>query len=151
MQFDHLKKFEGQATARLDMPELGDDAWIEVRQASEKNKPYYNAMLRMSGKRVRKLARGRIDPADVAKNRAEDRILFPKHIITGWGKVEEEPDPENPTAPVKYIEYTQELAVELCDKLPVHLFDRVRNFAATPEEFYPDEMPPDERELAENS
>jgi len=146
--FEHLKKYEGQATAWLDIPELGEDARIEMRQASEQNSGYYNALLRTTGKRIRRMA-VRIDPADAARNRSEDRALFPRHVIVNWEGVESEKHtPENPD----YIEYSRELAAELCKKLPSHLFDRLRAFAGTPEEFYPDEtdIPPDPEELAKN-
>jgi hypothetical protein len=145
--FEHLKKYEGQATAWLDIPELGDHARIELMQASEQNSAYYNALLRTTGKRVRRMAI-RIDPADAARNRNEDRQLFPKYVIVSWENVESEKhSPESPD----YIEYSRELAAELCKKLPAHLFDRIRGFAATPEEFYPDtDIPPDAEEVAKN-
>ena len=146
--FEHLKKYEGQATAWLEIPELGPNARIEMTQASEQNKGYYSALLRVSGKRIRRLA-VRIDPSDAARNRNEDRNLYPKHVIVGWENLEsEQHTDENPD----HIEYSRELAAELCKKLPSHLFDRLRTFASTPEEFYPDvdDIPPDAEELAEN-
>lgn len=150
--FSHLKRFEGQETARIEVPELGENAWIECRPASERNKPYYSAMLKLAGRRLRTIVRGKIDPADVAKNRAEDRVLFPKYIISNWGCIESGPEtPKNQLDKNGHIKYTPELAVELCETLPDNIFDRVRNFAATPEEFYSDEdLPPSGKEVAGN-
>jgi len=152
--FDHLKTYDvGQAKSWLEMPELGSNARLLLNPATEANKPYYNAMLKLSGKRARNLARnGTISVEDLQKNRDEDRILYPKYVIAGWECVETEEDREREDEDKEYIEYNMDVASELCRKLPPHLFDRVRNHAATPEQFYPDdEMPPVAEELAENS
>lgn len=152
--FEHLKNYEvGQAMSWLEMPELGPKARLLLKPATEANKPYYNAMLRLSGKRARNMAKtGSISVEDLQKNRDEDRVLYPKHVVEGWEFVETEQDRGRADEDKEYVQFTAELAAELCRKLPNHLFDRVRNHAATPEQFYPeDDMPPEPEVLAGNS
>jgi len=139
--FGHLEV--GQNTLWVDMPELGPTASICVKPAAESNKPYFNAMLKRSGLRARRLARtDRVTAEDSEQNRAEDRDLFPKHVIMNWRGVLD--------AKRKEVPYTQDAARELCAKLPGWLFDRIRNAAATPERFLDDEVP-DAQDLAGNS
>jgi hypothetical protein len=149
--FDHLKEFAPDGTAWLPMPELGRKARLQLRPATEANRPYYNAMLKMAGKRVRTLIRGRVSPEDLAQNRDEDRRLYPKYVLVGWEHVETREDRERGWDEKEFVEFSAKGAAELCEKLPDHLFDRIRNFAATPEEFYPeDELPPDPEDLSGN-
>ena len=150
--FEHLKNYEvDQAQSWLEMPELGERARLLLKPATEANRPYYNAMLKLSGKRARTLARsGQISVDDLRKNRAEDRKLFPRYIIAGWEHVETAEDRELPFEEKQFVDFSAEMAVELCQALPDHLFDRIRNHAATPEQFYEeDEMPLDDDEVAE--
>jgi len=152
--FDYVTEFDpGRAMAWVDMPELGEEAQILVRPATQSNKPYYNAMLRTSGKRARQLAkRGTISVADLEKNRLEDRDLFPKFVIADWRHVEKGSDRGKPKEDKEYVAFNRDAAKALCKKLPAHLFDRLRDHAATEENFYPDDkLPPDPEELAGNS
>jgi hypothetical protein len=150
--FDHLKKFEGEATAEYAMPELGTDAKIEVRQASESNKHYFNALLRAAGNRPRQITAQKLDAKEVVKNRNEDRRLFAKYVIVGWSGVEDAgATPKEELNDDGTIRFTTDLAAELCEKLPGHLFDLLRHFAATVSNFYPEgEITPDGSALAEN-
>ena len=152
--FDHLKNYDvGQAMSWLELPELGAKARILLKPATEANKPYYNAMLRLSGKRARSMAKtGNISVEDLQKNRDEDRIMFPKYVIAGWEFVETDEDKGKQDEDKEYVEYTLDLGAELGRKLPHHIFERVRNHAATPEQFYPeDELHPVAEELEGNS
>lgn len=150
--FDHLKDYTPDGTAWLPMPELGERAELQLRPATEQNQQYFNAMLKASGKRVRTMARGKqISTHDVEKNRSEDRRLYPRFVLVGWRHVETAESRNKSWDDKVFVEFTPEHAAELCEKLPPHLFDRVRNFAASPEEFYPDdELPPASEELAGN-
>lgn len=136
--FGQLKKFDvKEATAWFEIPELGPKARIHCKLATENNKPYYNAMLRKSSKGLRRMAGGRITEQDLAKNRDEDRILFPKFVIIGW---EDVPDGETG----ELVPYSRENAVVLCTDAPVglpdHIFNTFRNWAASPENFYPEDV-----------
>lgn len=149
--FDHLKKFEiREALSWLEMPELGPKARILVAPATEANPAYYNAMLKLSGKRVRAMVRSdQITAEDAAQNRDDDRELYPRYVIRGWEQVQGSGDGLDENG---HVPFTRENAVKLCRVLPAHLMDRVRNHASTPERFYaPDELPPlDADELAGN-
>jgi hypothetical protein len=152
--FDYDSDFStAQAMSWVDMPELGERARILLRPATQEGNPaYYNAMLRLSGKRARQLARsGTISVADLEKNRLDDRQLFPKFIIESWEHVETREDRGRPFAEKEFVPFNREAATELCEKLPAHLFDRIRNHAATEENFYPEEqIPPDAEDLVGN-
>ena len=130
--FDHLQV--DSQTLWVDMPELGPKARVRVKPASETNKSYFNAMLKRSGLRARRIARtDRVTAEDSEQNRSEDRELFPKHVIVNWEGVLDANRAEVP--------FTADTARELCAKLPGWLFDRIRNAAATPERFVDDEIP----------
>lgn len=150
--FDHLKEYDpSSARAWLDMPELGAEARLLLAPAGESNQGYFNALLKLTGKRVRQLASRQVSVGDLKKNRDEDRKLFPRHVLVGWEKVETAEDRHRPAEEKEYVPFSAEHAAELCAALPDHLFDRIRNFASTPEQFYPeDELPPDAEELAKN-
>ena len=52
--FDHLKKLDvKERIARLELPEVAPDAWIEGRPANESNPQYFNALMRKSAKALR--------------------------------------------------------------------------------------------------
>lgn len=153
-EFDYLDNFQtGQAMSWLEMPELGEEAAILLRPASQSNPAYYNALLRTSGKRARQLAKKTmLTVADLEKNRLEDRQLFPLYIIQDWRNVEKTSDRGKPKDQKEYVPFTQDAAKELCQKLPPHLFDRIRDHAATDENFYPeDKIAPDADVLSGNS
>ncbi len=142
--FGHLEV--AQATAWFDMPEISPDARICVRPATEANPAYYNGMLRRAATRARRIARTeKITVEDAEQNRSEDRELYPRYVIINWEGVQ--------TRAGVAVPFTADNVREFCAKLPAWLFDRLRNFAATPERFLPDgaEPQPDAQELAGNS
>ena len=144
MTFDFTNLEVSQATAWLDMPEVAPKARLLLKSATEANPGYFNAMLRKTGKRARQIVRtDRITAEDATQNRDEDRALFPRFVILKWeGIVDTDGNP---------VECTRETATEFCEKLPTWLFDRVRNFAATPERFLdPEDIDPDPEELSGN-
>lgn len=141
--FDRLEV--GQATAWFDMPEIAPKARICVRPATEANPAYYNGMLRRSGNRLRRLQRtDTLNAAEVDQNRSEDRELYPRFVLVNWEGILDKDN--NPVA------FTADRAREFCAKLPAWLFDRLRNFAATPERFIPEggEPTPDAQGIAGN-
>jgi hypothetical protein len=142
--FDHLQ-VNTQKALWVDMPELGPNARVCLRPASEANKPYFNAMLKRSGLRARRIARtDRISVEDAEQNRAEDRDLYPRYVIANWEGVLD--------VNHKPVPFSQDHARELCAKLPAWLFDRLRNAASTPERFLSDDdLVPDPLELSGNS
>lgn len=145
--FDHLKKLEVKVdtTAWVDLPEVAPKARVCVKPATEANPFYFNAMMKKSGARARRMIRtDRMSMEDMAENRAEDRALFPRHVLVGWEGIV--------TVDNQPVEFNLENSREFCAKLPDWLFDRIRNHAATPERFIDDdeELPPDAKVLAGN-
>jgi hypothetical protein len=141
-------------TAWFPLPEAGHpEAAVQVRPATEANKPYHSAIIRSTVKRARRMARGSMSAEDLKKARAEDRKLFPAHIIVGFRNI---PDDHNPD---QFVDFSREAAEMLCEVCPAHLFDTLRDFAGDHENFYADATeapigPGDEEEveeLAENS
>ena len=57
MNFDFSKLEVKQSVAWVSMPELSDTARVAVKPATEANSPYFNAMLRRSAARARRIAR----------------------------------------------------------------------------------------------
>lgn len=124
------------AEAWMELPELSPGARILLRPATDANKFYYNALLRVSGARARRMARSdKMHPEDIAKNREEDRQLFPKYVLRGWENIR---DRQNNQVP-----FSRETAKEFCEKIPDWLMDRIRNFAGSPENFTADDQEPD--------
>jgi hypothetical protein len=130
--FEHLKRLDVAAsTSWLDMPELGKEARLLLRPATEANPAYYNAMLKRAAKRVRRLARAdSVTVDDVRQNRDDDRDLFPLHVIVDWEGVRDDQG--------EVVPHSRDAAKELCQQLPEWSFDRVRSHAATPERFLPE-------------
>lgn len=138
--FNHLEV--SQATAWFDMPELSPKARLCVRPATEANPAYYNGMLRRAGTRMRRLARTeKLSVEDADQNRGDDRELYPRFVLISWEGVLDRSGAAVP--------FTADNAREFCARLPAWLFDRLRNFAATPERFLA-EPPPNASEIAGN-
>lgn len=149
--FKNLDRFDIRtAMSWCDMPELGKRARILLKPATEANAPYYNAMLKKSGKRVRQMVKSdQITAEDAALNRDDDRELYPLYVIAGWEFVEGDGEGCDDDG---HVHFNRLHAQKLCAMLPDHLMDRMRNHASTPERFYGDEpAPPDPAELAGNS
>lgn len=145
MNFDFSKLEVKQSVAWVSMPELSDTARVAVKPATEANSAYFNAMLRRSATRARRIARtDRIAAEDMAANRSDDRDLFPRYVLANWEGVF---DTSN-----KPVPFNEDNAREFCSKLPDWLFDRIRNAASTPERFLDEhqETDPDPEELAGN-
>lgn len=142
--FDHLKKldFSKDSTVWVDLPEVSPGARVCIKPATEVNKPYFNAMMKTTGARARRLARTeRVTTEDVSLNRAEDRELYPRHVLVNWeGILDSESKP---------VPFSFDHAREFCAQIPDWLFDRLRNAASTPERFVSadDPLPPDGAEL----
>lgn len=147
--FKNLDKYDiRKAMSWVEMPELRKPgapmARILVKPATEANSPYYNALLKLSGKRIRAMARtDTITAEDSAASRDEDAQLYPLFVIQGWEYLDGEGDDLDEGG---FVPYNRPNAQKLCallnEKAP-HLLDRLRNEAATTERFYgEDEIPP---------
>src|SRR5689334_16743086 len=90
--FSHLKKLDvADATSWIDLPEVSPKARLCLKPATDANPSYYNAMLRRSGKRLRHMAAsGSLSSVEIEQNRAEDRELFPVHVVFAWDGIEDD-------------------------------------------------------------
>ena len=143
--FNFEKLEVSQATTWLDLPEVAPGARVCLKPATEANPAYFNAMMRRSAGRARKMIRtDRVTTEDTAANRLEDRELFPVFVFVTWEGI---PDTENRPVP-----FNRDNVKEFCAKLPDWLFDRIRNHASTPERFLPEDVDPepDTEDLAGN-
>ena len=74
-------------TARHTFYEIEGEPWVEVKPATERNKPFFNSLLKRQ-RRGRRIVRGGALTVDVIKRaRDDDRDLYAKYIVTGWGNV----------------------------------------------------------------
>jgi len=145
MKFTQLKKFNiTDRTAKVFLPEVGDGNYLEVKPSSSVNKPYFNALLAVGGKAVRRKGGDDVITVDdIRKDRRVQAKLFAKHVVVGGlivdgDGVEMEMTEEN----------ILELLIALIKEAPL-LFDRVREVADDETEFYDDdEVAPDAEELA---
>ena len=121
--FSHLKQLEvtRNKTAELTMYEIVGEPTIVLAPATEGNKPYFNALLRRTGKNVKRVARGGLNAGVISENRDEDRELFPAHVIQGWRGVRDAAGEE--------VEFSRDECAQWLQALPDYLFDRVREFA----------------------
>ena len=154
--FKKLDKYVVKDTLlKMPFPELGKNAELLLAHAGESNKPYYSAMLAVSGRRVRELAKRKgIDADDAEKSRDEDRELYPVYIIRGWSGVEGDPDAPGDVQldADGMVPFSRGAAQKLCKILPYQLFDKIRTEAGAIEGFYAEDefVPPDPTELSGN-
>ena len=132
--FSHLDPT--QRTTWVELPEIGPNAAVEIRPATESNPLYFSNMLKRASGRARRIARmDRVSAEDSAQNRHEDRELYPKFVLIGWRNIYD-------TAGAA-VPFNTQNAHELCAKLPDWIFDRIRMVAASPERFLPDDAGPE--------
>lgn len=128
--FTHLKALQVTADNIVDfeMPELGENAVLQLRSANEGNVGYMNDLLRLTGQtkgaRRRKVV---VDAKAMGEMREHDKELYPNHVIVGWKGV---PDSDG-----KDVKFSVEEAQDLIDQLPDYLFDEMRGFANDPVNF----------------
>ena len=130
--FSNLNKLDITGkTSKCYLPDLDDDAYIEVLAADESNKMYYQAVMKMGAKVAQvKVRRGRIDPTILNDQREMDRVLFPKSVIRSWGSIH--------TATGESVEFSEPAVQALCDQLcksAPRVFDELRAHANIPANF----------------
>lgn len=128
VEFDLSRLEISEATARFDMPWVSDGAFLLVRPATPENEKYSAASLRMGGRRQRGVvAAGSLSASAVDDDREEDRVLYPKYVIVGWGKIlDSHREP---------AEFTPENCRAFVKALPLWIFDKLRLFCMRPERF----------------
>ena len=128
MDFSHLKKLEVKdKTAEYSIDQIEGEPTFVMKPATEANKPYFNALLKQSRKKVRAVQVGSVNSKLIKENRAEDRELFPKYVIVDWKNVTDNKGKKSP--------FTEENCAQYLEALPDWSFDLVRAFASTSENF----------------
>lgn len=132
-KFAHLEKYEVKADRLIEyvIDDIEGEPVLIMSPATSENKPYYNKVLRKTAKNPMKALK-RVNVGTVRENRDQDRVLYAQHVIKGWKRVVDGEGKEVPFSPENCAEYLQ--------ALPDWIFDQVRNFAASPENFIDDEL-----------
>lgn len=131
--FSNLQAFDVKpdASVRYDIADIrmGDNKipYLMVKPATEANKPFARAQLLGSNKRVRANAGRGVSLETIQDTRDDDRRLYPRFVVEGWGDVYDTAGNEVPFS-VKACE-------EFLAALPNHVFDNVRTFCSNPMNF----------------
>jgi hypothetical protein len=148
--FSHLQI--GVRTAKITLYQIADEPYLLVAHAGETNKPYFNSLMKRARNNLRRARARSVDAAALAENRAEDRRLYPKHIIKGWGCVKLGPGQITDSKGNGWA-FSEENVQKFLEKLPDWLFDEVREFAAQEMNFTaeePDQEKPDPEVVSGN-
>ena len=132
-KFAHVKQSRltqnSTADLTLYMIDMGDgeSPTLTLTPATEINKPYFNAVLKRSGKFARRVQTGKLNINTIRENRDEDRNLYPKFIVKGWSGVI---DSDGTTVP-----FTVADCGDFLGAVDDWVFDEIRAFAGNPENF----------------
>lgn len=123
--FKNPQAFEPTDTVRYTFENLPGQPWLSVRTTGRSNRGYLNALLKKNRQGARAANRAP-SVAMLDKNRDEDRELFPKHVVTGWGMG------EGPMLDVggAVVEFTQANLGDFFRQIPEFMFDDLRIFCA---------------------
>ncbi len=122
--FSHLKALEvtSDKTSEYVFHQItvnGLTPTLIVAPATEANKPYFNALLKRSGKAAKALrSGGTLSAGMIAEGRDEDRELYPRFIIRGW---EDMTDKDG-----SGVKFSSKEAANFLQELPDHVFDGLR-------------------------
>ena len=127
--FSNIRKQVGEPTGTVRYTFFGLDGepWFDIVSATEYNKPYFNELLKRQRRNRRSLRTGTVTVDTIANNREEDRTLYAKHVIKGWGNVQ--------NSAGKAVRFSNEACADFLKQLTGWMFDDLRNFAADPMSF----------------
>jgi len=124
-------KVKEDDTAEMDLYGIelpnGEVPVLIGRHGGETNKPYANAIVKNSVQQQKIVRAGKMNVAMLQRNRDEDRLLYSKHVITGWRGVCD--------ASGKEVPFSQESCHHFFQALPDDIFDSVREFFGNPANF----------------
>lgn len=128
MEFKGLKNLEVKASKVADFTfyQIEGEPVLHLAPATEANKPYFNALLKVSRKNQSRIMKGNFTAGVIAENRDNDRVLYPKYIVKGWSRMEKV---------CGDLPCTPDNVRAFLDQLPDWLFDDVRNFATDSQNF----------------
>ena len=125
--FSNIQQKQPTTSARFTFYGIEGQPWVDVSQADESNKPYFNALLKSQLRNRRAFRAGRITADTVEQGRAEDRRLYAKHIVKGWGNLVD--------ADGSHVEFSVESCGEFLSAIPYWMFDELRDFSSDPQSF----------------
>lgn len=96
----------------------------------------------LSPKSRRNAARGKVSVADIEENRAKERELYAKHVITGWSNV------RNSTG--KESSFSVDNCKAFLAELPQDFFDDIADFFTNPDNFRNENLSDEEAEEVGN-
>ncbi len=99
---------------------------LVLRPATVENSAYFNEVLKRPSQ-ARSLRGGKINPAVVRENRADDFRLYPEHVVVGWCDVVASDGSD--------VDFCKEDVADFLNELPDWIFDEVRGFAGNIENF----------------
>ena len=140
--FSHLQQLNISTQSTVDFPmyQLAGEPVLKLLPASESNRDYFNALLRKTSAKGKRLQK-KVFTAEMLKDaREEDRIMYAKHILKGWEGIT---DKEGNDVP-----FTEGEALGFLSSLPDWIFDEIRAFASDIQNFI--ENPIDVEEKAKN-
>lgn len=147
-----VKKFNIQGrTARVYLPELQHPdqlttPWIDVKPTSQANRDYFNALLKLGTQLQRKKSSEALTVAAIKKDRLQQAALFRDHVIANWGEMMDDEG--------NVVDFSEDNVWELLSALvkdAPELFDKIRDVADNPSEFYEADEEVDVEELVGNS
>lgn len=140
--FSHIKAMDAAParTVEYKLYEIEANGVIPtliVAQANEANLPYFNEVLKGTGRMARRVRGGALTASMVKENRDEDRRLFPLHVIKRWveGTVV---DADGTSVP-----FSRDNCKEFVEAIPDFAFDRLRGHCAETTNF----LAPSEEEV----
>jgi len=105
---------------------------LTVRPAGEVNDDFMNDNLKKSKRIVRRMSRsGIIDSEMIKENREKSYKLYEKHIVVGWKNVVDSGGKE--------VKFSKAVCEEFLRAIPVDMFDDLREFCVTMDNFRDDE------------
>lgn len=124
--FDYLKELEVDKDKTVDyvVEDLNNEPTLFIVPATEANKGYFNALLKKT--KIKNVGK-KINTDVLARNRDEDRELYPKYVIKGWSGMVDDNNKE--------VKFDQKICTKFLEMLPDWIFNKLRNFAATSENF----------------
>jgi hypothetical protein len=133
MQFDfsnvRAQEVPRDRTAIFTFYRLEGTPRLTVRPATEANPAYMRAILKGSRENLRRLKAGDLSPEMLEENRAKDRKLFPKLVVVSWDGVLD----VNGAA----VPFSADACAAFIEALPYDLFNELRDFCSTIDNFRP--------------
>lgn len=100
---------------------------LTVKPATEANPDYMRAILRGSREQMRRMRGADLTPEMLKENREKDRQLFPRFVVMGWeGVLDASGEP---------VTFSQDACEAFLRALPDDIFNELRDFCSTPDNF----------------